>query len=629
MRLRYIHLPDYGPLVDVAVAFQQNTHIENRAGAINFVVGLNGSGKSSLLRAIYDVFHSLSQEVLPKFPVTLAYDLKKGEIDWTIIFHRPKGPAADCFLISSSDALPFSRATDWQDYITQLVENKNEISSTRDYVAGDQLKGDGNLRASLPERVLAYTSGDLAPWLDLSYPTFPTEELNDDPEDFDREQERPASWTAEKEHFDIRIPSEGDPAYDLPLGGTTKGTESIEERCILLQPEDAKLAAISLGIWQAAIDLHNRSESWQQEAYRKERLVEIASNESVEDQARRLLNELDWLWPTHVSFRFSSYAQHLLHPQTSSCYWLLALADAVVAHPLEEFQAVVSLGTRPPLDPYALVGKLDPGSESEVMLGFAARDMVQSTSGAEAIRALFAGEHSDEESLWHIFRNLQRWRSYGLLKDIDLTVKRAHPTLSSDGKPDDRILTYSSFSDGEQMLLGRMALILLLRRQENCLLLLDEPETHFNDAWKRQIIDLVDDGILKDTTAQVLVSTHTSLALTDVFSCEITRLVKEQSVTTAQPVVHSTFGADPGRILLHVFGAPDIIGARAAEFLRSKLDPSNWPPEDREKLRSLVDEIGSSWPRSKLLEILEKLDNPAPPPESPGDQNKGRKLDMD
>jgi hypothetical protein len=189
-------------------------------------------------------------------------------------------------------------------------------------------------------------------------------------------------------------------------------------------------------------------------------------------------------------------------------------------------------------------------------------------------------------------------------------VKRIRQVPDDDGELDDRVLTYASFSDGEQMLLGRMALLLLLRGQDNSLLLLDEPETHFNDAWKRQIIDMVDDSILKGTRAQVLVSTHTSLALTDVFSCEITRLVKEKGITTAQSVAYPTFGADPGRILLHVFGAPDVIGARAAEFLRSKLDPAKWPPEDREKLRLLIDEIGSGWPRAKLMEILERLDSP-------------------
>ena len=196
-----------------------------------------------------------------------------------------------------------------------------------------------------------------------------------------------------------------------------------------------------------------------------------------------------------------------------------------------------------------------------------------------------------------------------MLKDVLLTIKRIRKTKADeDEAPDSRVLCYSNFSDGEQMLLGRMALLFLLRKQDNCLLLLDEPETHFNDAWKRQIIDIVDDSVLKTTHAHVLVATHTSLALTDVFSCEITKLSKERGVTIAQQVAYPTFGADPGRIMLHVFGTPDVIGARAAEFLRSKLDPTKWPPEDRDKLKSLIDEIGSGWPRAKLMEILDELE---------------------
>jgi hypothetical protein len=250
---------------------------------------------------------------------------------------------------------------------------------------------------------------------------------------------------------------------------------------------------------------------------------------------------------------------------------------------------------------------IDP--ETEASLFYTPKSMANAHCGAEALRSLFAGELGAEESLWTIFRTLREWRECGLLKDVDLTVQRLSQITSSDGEPDDRIHSYNSFSDGERMLLGRVAFLLLLRTQNNTLLLLDEPETHFNDAWKRQLIDMIDDGILKNTSCQVLVSTHTSLALTDVFSCEITRFVKENGITTSRPVAYPTFGADPGRLLLHVFGASDVIGARAAEFLREKLDPKKWLPEDREKLRDLIDEIGSGWPRAKLMEILQQLED--------------------
>jgi hypothetical protein len=47
-------------------------------------------------------------------------------------------------------------------------------------------------------------------------------------------------------------------------------------------------------------------------------------------------------------------------------------------------------------------------------------------------------------------------------------------------------------ADYEQMLLGRMSLLFLLRGRHSSMLMLDEPETHFNDSWKREIIDIVD-----------------------------------------------------------------------------------------------------------------------------------------
>lgn len=610
MRLRYLYLPDYGPLKDVAVVFGQNTHIENRRGAINFVVGLNGSGKSSLLRAIYDVFLSLSREELPEFPVTLVYEVVKDTMCHTTVFHRPKGPASDCFLVPAPNCVSFASGDDWQGWLQCIVVVDGQKWPS--YVQGDQLKGNGDLRNWLPARVLAYTSGDLGPWEAMAYPSFPADELAEGPDGSPSNHDRPFGWTAEKEFVHSRRAN--------VLSGPAKiqsdsPTVSFNERCLLLAPEDTRLASISLGIWQAAMDLENNLDDSKQQVLRQRFLDQIDSKtpSKNEDMARRLLNELDWLWPTHAGFllaREGDIPHYAADPVR--CFWLHALADAVIRHPLDESLSVVTLGPRPAICPEDLAGVKD--LNEALKLG--GEPMRNARCGAEALRRLLAGEQSAQESLWSIFQTLSFWRAFGILKNVELTVKHIRQLPDLDGQLDDSVSTYASFSDGEQMLLGRMALLLLLRGQDNSLLLLDEPETHFNDAWKRQIIDIVDDGILKDTAAHVLVSTHTSLTLTDVFSCEITQLSKEKGVTTAQAVKYPTFGADPGRILLHVFGAPDVIGSRAAEFLRSKLDPAKWPADDREKLRSLIDEIGSGWPRAKLMEILEKLDNPDATPDS-------------
>ena len=104
----------------------------------------------------------------------------------------------------------------------------------------------------------------------------------------------------------------------------------------------------------------------------------------------------------------------------------------------------------------------------------------------------------------------------------------------------------------------------------------------------------------------------TKRAPLDVFSSEIVRFVKPDGVPRVEEVAFPTFGADPGRILLHVFGSTDTIGSRAAEFLREKLK-KEWKQEDRAELERLVNEIGSGWPRAKLAEILAKLDAPPRP----------------
>ena len=143
------------------------------------------------------------------------------------------------------------------------------------------------------------------------------------------------------------------------------------------------------------------------------------------------------------------------------------------------------------------------------------------------------------------------------------------------------------------------------------MLLLDEPETHFNDAWKREIIDIVDDNVLKTTKAQVVVATHTSIALTDAFASEIVRLVRSEGHSEIKPVSVPTFGAEPGRVMLHVFDMTASIGTRAEQALRKQL-AKDWTDKNRAELEKLVDTIGGGWPRAKLQQILDELTNASP-----------------
>ena len=71
-----------------------------------------------------------------------------------------------------------------------------------------------------------------------------------------------------------------------------------------------------------------------------------------------------------------------------------------------------------------------------------------------------------------IYRALHQMQQLGLLVDIDIALKKTNL---------DAVLLYDWLSDGEQEFLGRMALFHLLADQDDALVILDEPETHFND----------------------------------------------------------------------------------------------------------------------------------------------------
>ncbi|CDQ11914.1 protein of unknown function [Acidithiobacillus ferrivorans] len=53
--------------------------------------------------------------------------------------------------------------------------------------------------------------------------------------------------------------------------------------------------------------------------------------------------------------------------------------------------------------------------------------------------------------------------------------------------------------------------------------------THFNDAWKRDIVNVVDGALGKDASA-VLIATHSAIVLSDVFDEEIVLIKKRKGV---------------------------------------------------------------------------------------------------
>lgn len=233
-----------------------------------------------------------------------------------------------------------------------------------------------------------------------------------------------------------------------------------------------------------------------------------------------------------------------------------------------------------------------------------ARDELQTcTSEGEALWALLGG--AKDVSSFELFTRLLELNQAGMFDDVLLRLRRTPaPDEGTDSNSVDiGILRYEELSDGEQMVLGRMALFHLLEGQQDALLLLDEPETHFNDKWKREIVDIIDDAIGK-TSNDVLISTHSAIVLSDVFNNEIVMVQKTAYGSTVRNVDEPTFATDPSALMMTVFGADDSIGKRAREFIEDKLQQATGTPEDIADLERLIARMGSGFYRSELRTLL-------------------------
>ncbi|MBI5016042.1 MAG: AAA family ATPase [Deltaproteobacteria bacterium] len=652
MRLRYLHLPRCGPLTDTSIVFGREDLITKtlnlpRRGSLNFLVGVNGSGKSSILRALYRTFRSLSRRELPALPVTLAWDrtLGGGETG-TAFLHYSNRKDATSFFATCKPVPGSARRQDWEEITAALTrgEPHSMVEWVEPAAMGPGFETSSQLFARLPKRLIAYTSGAVDPWEQLDHPVFGgglQEEGQHQPED-----ERPAGWCIEREWDEeqpVRL-SNLLTRYALKASGTVQtlpgagqvgelSSETVErlrqelgpldairqkvlmnqasrtggegDAYFRIQPQHLRFAGITLGLWQAAKELAGQTEEGRQEALRSAFLQQRASDGQAKD-ARRVLNEIDWFWPTHLSLTYRDADDRVSPQQHRELLCLIALADEVISQPLGRQRAVLSLG---PSDGISLSEKLKEafpfGIPSKAVEQIAER-VEGCKTGAEAFLRILSADQDLDSTPMDVFTRLRDWERTGLLEEITLTVKRLHRPEPADGEePDDTLVTYDQLSDGEQMLLGRMGLLFLLRGQDGSLLLLDEPETHFNDVWKREIVEMVDLGLLNSTDANVLIATHTSIALTDAFAAEVTVLDKTDAGVTARGVSGGLFGTDPGEVTMNLFRADSSTGSRAVDLL-DRLLKTDWKGREAE-LEAVLDVLGSSFHRAELRAVLKQL----------------------
>ncbi|RKR10064.1 AAA ATPase-like protein [Flavobacterium sp. 90] len=101
------------------------------------------------------------------------------------------------------------------------------------------------------------------------------------------------------------------------------------------------------------------------------------------------------------------------------------------------------------------------------------------------------------------FKSLESTYISDLIQEVRVKVKK----VNIDGD-----ITFKELSEGEQQLLTVLGLLRFTKEDES-LILLDEPDTHLNPLWKWKYMNLLEEYSGKDDSSQILMTTHDPLVI--------------------------------------------------------------------------------------------------------------------
>jgi restriction system-associated AAA family ATPase len=143
---------------------------------------------------------------------------------------------------------------------------------------------------------------------------------------------------------------------------------------------------------------------------------------------------------------------------------------------------------------------------------------------------------------------------------------------------DDKVIpiSYKHLSDGEHQfneVIGSM----MLMEEEGCLLLFDEPDTHFNPMWRAKLIELLNGmaaseydskkNVIKVRNQEVILTTHSPFAISDSYQQDVYIFKREHEIFSIDNPDIKTYGASVGMILENIFDRDKSISDLASSDL--------------------------------------------------------------
>ncbi|HCE43645.1 MAG TPA: ABC transporter [Lentisphaeria bacterium] len=236
----------------------------------------------------------------------------------------------------------------------------------------------------------------------------------------------------------------------------------------------------------------------------------------------------------------------------------------------------------------------------------------------DATKDAFRSNFSSAIELFQTFQVLFNLNLYSVSKQLkkelytseSLYVNETVPSLPSDR----RIIRFKDFwitktdtskpllckmlSDGEHQILHSLGLCLLYR-ENNCLYLLDEPETHLNPDWRSQFITSLKKCLGENNMhVEVMITTHAPFLISDCEPQNVLVFNKDEGPVSVTNPDYNTLGASINKITMTTFGKRETIGGQAQAIINDLRQRF----KNGEDKKQIIDEINQ-----KLGDSVEKV----------------------
>lgn len=176
-------------------------------------------------------------------------------------------------------------------------------------------------------------------------------------------------------------------------------------------------------------------------------------------------------------------------------------------------------------------------------------------------------------------------------------------------------LLLKQLSDGEQQFLHSLGICLMLQNK-SALLLLDEPETHFNPDWRSKFISTLGKSLMEaesnNLRRDILITSHSPFIISDCFPDKVIYFTRKKeddfkvTSVSARDMNFNTFGTSVDIILEVLFGKRQTIGDLSKSKLKYDLS-SLKTREDINEVKEKIRLMGDSLEKDLLLASLNEL----------------------